>query len=540
MIKFAQTNGSQRRSFRLSPLETLILGLVVVGALYLLTLWVTSFFPSNPQAQPPAASDQSNTALVAAEKALARIDALNKELADLNKKLDLASSASGAKGKAGKYDAKLAARVSALEKKLDEPSRKLAALDGKINKIGEELAQARKNSDPALPLAKLEPRLKWLEKNLQRIESTPPVLDPRMTARLDGLEKKLGAPSAELKAAEARIKSIEDRLAKSKKETDPAASLAALQPRIKKLEKQLKSMESKTLATGPELSARLDNLGKRLDGQMEALEDKINGLEQSRAISKKGPDPGVMVALLEPRLERMENQLKVLGSTSSATQGRLSERLGALEKNQASPSPVMVSLNERIEKIQKELDRRKDEGGGASVTALELRLRRLEKEIIRTRQSLLRVHAPLPDPELTTRIEKLEKQLASSSLTTGKQEERPQGLSAQIKAPGGAPKVVAQAPPNTVKKSAAPTKVASARPTAAPEKEKISKPKPSPPTPSKKPSSKGIRYKVKRGDTLFALARRFKVKVTDIRDRNPQIKKRRYLWIGETLIIPAR
>ena len=46
-----------------------------------------------------------------------------------------------------------------------------------------------------------------------------------------------------------------------------------------------------------------------------------------------------------------------------------------------------------------------------------------------------------------------------------------------------------------------------------------------------------IRHKVKRGDTLFALARRYKVEVQDIRNWNPQIKKRRYLWIGEPLII---
>lgn len=537
MIKFAQNNGSQRRSFRLSPLETLILGLVVVGALYLLTLWVTSFFPSSPQAQPLVSSDQSNRALVAAEKALARVNALNKELAALNEKMDQVNLAGGGKTKTARADAKLTARVKALEKKLAGPSRKLAALENKINKIGEELAQTKKNSDPAVALAALEPKLRWLEKNLQRIDSSPPVLDPRVVARLDGLEKKLSVPSPELTAAEKKIRHIEEELARTKKDSDPAAALAALQPRVKKLEKELQTVESKASATGPELSVRLDNLEKGLEDQLKPLEDKVKRLEQSQAWSKKGPNPGVMVALLEPRLKRMEHQLKVLGSSSAATQSKLTERVGALEKSPSSPSPEIVSLKGKIEKIQKELDGRKDERG---VAALNLRLHRLEKEILRTRQSLRRVHAPLPDPELATRVEKLEKRLGSSSMAPGRMEERLRNLSAQVQALARSRKEADQGPPKTVKKQAAPTKTASARPLPAPEKTKIIKPKPMATAPSKAPPPKLIRYKVRRGDTLYALARRYRVRMNDIRNWNPKIKRRRYLWIGETLVIYSR
>ena len=328
--------------------------------------------------------------------------------------------------------------MAALEKRLDEPGRKLAVLEKKIDKLGEEMAQAKKNSDPALPLAALEPRLKWLEKNLQRLDSAPPVLDPRVVARLDRLEKKLAAPSPELTAAEKKIKHIEEDLAQRKKESAPAAALAALQPRVKKLEKELQSVESKAVATGPELSARLDRLEKRLDGRLDSFEGKIKGMEQGLVRGKKGPDPGVMLALLEPRLRRMENQLKVLGSTSAAAQGRLAERLGTLEnKVPTRPSPQIASLNERIEKLQRELDKGKDE---EKTAALDLRLRRLEKDLSRTRQSLLRVHGPLPDPELANRVDKLEKQLGSSSSAPGRMEKTVAGIERPGASPGQRPK----------------------------------------------------------------------------------------------------
>ena len=510
MIRFAQSNGSQRRSFRLSPLETLILGLVVVGALYLLTIWVTSFFPSSPQAPAASHSDQSSRAMVDAEKALVRANALSKELTALNKKIDLIGSSGGGKGKVVVSDAKLAARVDALEKKLDDPLRRLAALEARIKEMGDESAQAKKNSGTAVSPANLEPRLKRLEKELQRIESAPPAPDPRMISRLDGLDEKISAASPALTSAEARIKRIEKELAHAKNKPDNAA-VASLKPRLDKLEKQMQAMGSKSTASNPGLSVRVDDLGKKLDGELKSLEGKVKKLEQSQALNKKRPDTGVMVALLEPRLKRMENQLKVLGSTSAANQSTLAERVGVLEKPR--PSTEIASLNEKIEKIQAELDKRKDEGG---VNALDLRLRRLEKEILKTRQSLLRVHAPLPDPELATRVENLEKQMGGSS-SQGQLEKQLRELSAQVQALARSSKDIAQASP----KPAAKTKVE----------------KPPTPAPKREPSRKRISYKVRRGDTLFALARRYDVSVQDIRDWNPQLKRRRYLWVGETLVI---
>ena len=46
-----------------------------------------------------------------------------------------------------------------------------------------------------------------------------------------------------------------------------------------------------------------------------------------------------------------------------------------------------------------------------------------------------------------------------------------------------------------------------------------------------------VRYRVRRGDNLYGISRRYKAKIRQIREWNPKLKGRRYLYAGEILIL---
>lgn len=55
------------------------------------------------------------------------------------------------------------------------------------------------------------------------------------------------------------------------------------------------------------------------------------------------------------------------------------------------------------------------------------------------------------------------------------------------------------------------------------------------------PSPGFIKYKIKKGDNLDTIARKFKTKVKDIKEDNPKLKKQRYLQLNQVIIIrPGR
>ena len=160
-----QANPAQRRNFRLSPLEMLIVALIILGVLYLMTIWVNSLLnqgsgsrdvqsapvPLAQMEQVLIASEKASTKLISMEKAL---EQARKEVAELKKDL--------AKGSGNKA---LAIRVSSLEKKLagskagpgGPPLKTDPILMAKVGELEKAVAQN----------TKLAARVRELEKNLQ-------------------------------------------------------------------------------------------------------------------------------------------------------------------------------------------------------------------------------------------------------------------------------------------------------------------------------------------------------------------------------------
>ncbi len=58
------------------------------------------------------------------------------------------------------------------------------------------------------------------------------------------------------------------------------------------------------------------------------------------------------------------------------------------------------------------------------------------------------------------------------------------------------------------------------------------------PVPSVAPATGGTTYTVKKGDTLWAIAQRYKITLKALQDANPQLKDPNVLKIGEKLVIP--
>lgn len=59
------------------------------------------------------------------------------------------------------------------------------------------------------------------------------------------------------------------------------------------------------------------------------------------------------------------------------------------------------------------------------------------------------------------------------------------------------------------------------------------------PTPAPTPAAGTITYTVKKGDTLYAIAEKYKVTVKAIEAANPDLKDPNFIKIGQKLVIPA-
>jgi len=257
---------SGRRNFRLSPLEMLIVALIVLGVIYLLTLWISGF-SAPPGTTAAANSPQAEQALIATERLGTRLDHLEKTLTRLaNTKL-----------KASATDPKLAGRVNRLEKMVNalakgkkvvalrspKQERRLARLERQVSRLEERLAGRMTKAEKEL--TRLQRQLRGpgsLDSRIKLLEQRPPenlTLGPkvaRLQARLDRLEKAQAARAAAQRPdLEAKFNALNDRVARlsrqlAQQDRRPAAGpaldkrLAALDQRVAQLSRQVARLKS--------------------------------------------------------------------------------------------------------------------------------------------------------------------------------------------------------------------------------------------------------------------------------------------------------
>ncbi|MCB2188424.1 MAG: LysM peptidoglycan-binding domain-containing protein [Deltaproteobacteria bacterium] len=180
--RFNRSKGPGQRNFRLTTLELLLAALIGLGGLYLLAVWVGLFTRGEPAAQNPGnlvgTGQQLERVMVANEKALARLTALEKENQTL--KEQVASLTAGGAG-GGKADPNLFKRLDALEAAV----RELQAARGDRQNDG---ALAKKVDG-------MEAELNRLAASLRKVHA--PVPDPELLGRLAALEEKAGRGAGE-------------------------------------------------------------------------------------------------------------------------------------------------------------------------------------------------------------------------------------------------------------------------------------------------------------------------------------------------------
>ena len=192
---------------------------------------------------------------------------------------------------------------------------------------------------------------------------------------------------------------------------------------------------------------------------------------------------------------------------------QLERALAATEAVQAQISSLVKeidALRQEVNDLSGGQDKGKGKGKSAATPALNKRLSQLERRV----ESLgkeVKVSPSEPDPELAARVAKLEKDLARVE-----------------KAP---------APPPPPRVKPAPVEKAPPKPQAEQLVPVITKPAPEESVSAATPKGRKVIYKVRRGNTLLGVALHFKVKVSDIRQWNPKVKTRKYLWVGEKLTI---
>jgi LysM repeat protein len=479
-------NGGGGRSFRLSPLELMLGGLIVVGLMYLLTIWVGGMLESSPAASTQAGANlpagQLDRAIVASERTQLQVKGLNAKVDQLNKRLEQVA---GAKEKAQAKSPKgLARRMSKLEKQV-------AALN-----------KSRKAKKPASD-PKLNARLNKMEKSLAALSkaqkaSPKQTAPPQLSARLDGLEKQVAA------LAKAPAKAPGGAVA-----PDPA-------------------LQKKVEGLGQTLSAVTVSLGKAQRGEartaarLAALDKKLAVLEQSPAGAARALDANAVA-----RLAALEAQVSALGKTppakapeldpqSAARLGTLERQINTLAKAQRTQKPPKADpkTTAKLKAVERELSALKRAQATPDANTAK-RLALVERSLAQLRSSRRVVRSPMPAPETTITQERLARQMAEL-------ETKQRALDNQIKRLSRA-----TAGSATARRTAAAT---SSRPTA-------SRATSSRRVVASTPKTRKVVHRVTRGQTLYGLARRYRVKVSQVRAWNPKLRgrDRNKLYIGEKL-----
>ncbi len=283
---------SGRRNFRLSPLEMLIVALIVLGVIYLLTLWISGF-SAPPSTTAATNSPQAEQALIATEKLGTRLDHLEKTLTRLAK----------TKLKANATDPKLAGRVNRLEKMVN--------------------ALAKGKKVVALHSPKQERRLTGLEHRLARLEerlNARAAKSQKQLNRLARLEKQVTSLQASLRgpgSLDSRIKLLEQRPPEN---LTLAPKVARLQTRLARLEK---AQAARAAAPPPDLEAKLN-----------ALNDRVTRLSRQLAQQDRRPAPASGPS---PKLEKRLAALNQRVAQLSRQVARLKSSPGAAPRNVTPP-----------------------------------------------------------------------------------------------------------------------------------------------------------------------------------------------------------
>ncbi len=346
--------------------------------------------------------------------------------------------------------------------------------------------------------------------------SAPRTLLDRALAATEVVRAQLASQKKELDQALKRVKELNQAIsAGGRLKVDPR-----LARRLARLEKQVAALaktRTRPPAGDPKAQARLGKLERELarlkarpapagGERLDKLEERLARLEQERPVPSPPPkDTAALekqVAALGKRLDRLAARKKTLPDVSP-----LDRRLVRLE-SQVQRLRLATAIGGQGSQATPPAD-------AAELARLEARVQEMEQSLRQAQDSLHRVRAPVPDMELTARVARLERELAAAR-TEGASSAADRALRIRLAA---------------LEKKLAGLEKRPSRP-------RVSGPprpaghrtaRPNPPT--------RIRHRVRRGDTLYAIARRYKVTISDIKQWNPKLKKRRHLWVGEKLII---
>ncbi len=554
--------GGAIRRLKLTPLEGLLGGLILVGLLYLFSVWAGFFSGNSQSGQQQMAAPKSKVimAIAASEKALARLDAFEADLDSMRKAMDdagisqrkdpgalLPGLSPGAPQHNAVSDPKITRKLIELENRVDtlvnnnpESDKALADRLGRLERqLRDAAAQDQKRIDTANQiLAKMDDRIK----NLNRMTQSS---DDAALERFKDLEKEIAAlKKAEPKATAGdgkRLAQLENRL----NALDKAVAGKDFSKQLAELDKQLKTRDKLAAGDAASLTKRLANLEKQLAGiEKKALADndkKLSAIEKNIAFLAQAEKDDVKDLL--GRVEAMQKQIRQNPANADA---KLVVRLNNIETELANLAKVAASatpgpkpnseLVQRVESLETEVGWLKEDTGekdrnSEAKAEMEKRISRIEANVARLIRSLTRVQAPVPDAETINRLTKLERQVTTSS--AGGLVQRQQDLERRMDSLANLLANNLNSPENTalyqrlnalenrldsVTGQRGPT-VAAARATTAP------------------PPAKRLIYRVKAGDTLYRIARQYSVTVEDIQRWNPQIGAGNKIAVGQELVI---
>lgn len=284
-------------------------------------------------------------------------------------------------------------------------------------------------------------------------------------------------------------------------ETGAVGAPAALMDRAlaasEKVQAQLTGVESQIKALKKDLAGIQKDAGRAGSGVgLARLDRRVSALERRPATDK-----------LTRRLAEVQKRLNALDANQKKLEA-VEKKLAQVERQLPNTEAIaaLASRLNRVEAILKKAPAAPAAGTGAADDArLRARVDALETEQARLARSSRTAAKPMPDPQILARLDKLERRL----------EQRP---------PAAPPKA---APARTHAQPPAPPAAA--------------KPAPAPPQKTAQaaaaPAGKRVIYKVHRGDTLYGIGRRFGVEPADIKRWNPKLQRRRYLWVGESLVV---